>query len=159
VYNTNRMVDEYAQKFYIPSTDRWHRMSQSGFTGAKELTQWKKRVETGWKEVHVLAADTDLSDEVKVGQSVHISVPVHLGPLTPADVRVQVLFGKVNADGDLESPEILDLKDHSVSPEGRVIYTGNLECRASGLQGFAVRVLPCHGSLSYLHETGLIRWG
>jgi len=159
VYNTNRMVDEYAQKFYVPATDRWHRMSQSSFSGARELTQWKTRVETGWKEVHVLAADSDLTEEVKVGQSVRISVPVHLGPLTPADVRVQVLFGKVNADGDLEAPEILDLKDHTVSPEGRVVYTGNLECRAWGLQGFAVRVLPCHGSLSFLHETGLIRWG
>ena len=159
VYNTNRMVNEYAEKFYIPSTERWHTMSQGAFAGAKELTEWKKRVEEGWKEVHVLAAETDLTEEVKVGQIVHIRVPVNLGTLKPGDVRLQVLFGKVNPDGDIDHPEIFDLKDHTVDADGRVVYHGDLSCRASGLQGFAVRVIPCHGALSFLHETGLIRWG
>ncbi len=159
VYNTNRMVDEYARKFYLPATERWHVMSNEAFAGARELTDWKKRVEASWKDVHILAALTDVQDEVKVGHTVHITVPVHLGALMPSDVRVQVMFGKVNPDGDLEDPIIQDLTRYVTDPNGKVIYEGDLECKKSGLQGFAVRVLPSHPALSTLHETGLIRWG
>ncbi len=159
VYNTNRMVDEYAKKFYLPATERWHRMSDDNFAGARELTAWKRKIEANWKDVHVLSASTDVVDEVKVGQSVHITVPVHLGALSPQDVRVQVLYGAVNPDGDLTSPHIMDLIENTPDSEGRFVYVGEITCHSSGLQGFAVRVIPCHESLSYLHETGLIRWG
>ena len=152
-------VFEYAKKFYLPATDRWHRMSDDNFSGARELTAWKKHIETHWKEVHVLSATTDVVDEVKVGQSVHIQVPVHLGALSPKDVRVQVLYGSVNPDGDLIAPNILDLTENTPDADSRFVYSGEITCHSSGLQGFAVRVIPCHESLSYLHETGLIRWG
>lgn len=159
VYNTNRMVDEYAKNFYIPATERWYRMSDNDFSGARELTAWKKHIEAHWKEVRVLSASTDVNDEVKVGQSIHIQVPVHLAALSPQDVRVQVLYGAVNPDGDIFSPAILDLTQYTQDAEGRFVYFGEITCRSSGLQGFAVRVIPCHEALSYLHETGLIRWG
>jgi starch phosphorylase len=40
----------------------------------------------------------------------------------------------------------------------RHLFTGTIECRTSGRQGFAVRVVPGHPDMATPFEPGLILW-
>jgi hypothetical protein len=41
---------------------------------------------------------------------------------------------------------------------GRHVFTGRIDCRTSGRQGFAVRILPGNADLATPFEPGLIIW-
>jgi starch phosphorylase len=40
----------------------------------------------------------------------------------------------------------------------RHVFSGQIECRSSGRQGFAVRVVPGNADLATPFEPGLIAW-
>ena len=41
---------------------------------------------------------------------------------------------------------------------GRHLFTGRIDCRTSGRQGFSVRVLPGNADMATPFEPGLIIW-
>ena len=41
-FNTNRMVAEYASRFYVPLALRYHRLAADDFTRAKDLAAWRE---------------------------------------------------------------------------------------------------------------------
>ncbi|MBN2723853.1 MAG: alpha-glucan family phosphorylase [Deltaproteobacteria bacterium] len=156
-FNTNRMVSEYAEKFYIPADRRWNQMKKSDFSGARNLTAWKGKVKANWHEVSILNVKTKSNEGIRVGETVTIEVELNLGHLSPEDVNVQVLYGGLNPDGDLINPCVQNLS--LTSSDGSVsVYGGTVSYLNSGMQGLAVRCIPSHVGMSYLHETGLIRW-
>ncbi|MBU1222159.1 alpha-glucan family phosphorylase [Myxococcota bacterium] len=157
VFNTNRMVMEYANKFYIPAHSRWNMMRSGDYNGARNLTAWKGKVKANWHEVKIVKVETASHENVKVGETIGVKVEVTLGHLSPKDVSAQVLFGSLNPDGELVTPQVRDLSV-SETRENITVYEGTISCHNSGMQGLAVRLLPSNEALSYLHETGLIRW-
>ncbi len=160
VFNTNRMVTDYAEKFYVPALDRWNIMARDEFHGARELTSWKAKVQGAWHEVKVLTAHfSGSTEEIKVRDEVKVDVEVHLGGLSPEDVTVQALFGKVSPEEELITPTISTLSPSRELGDGRWAYSGDIQCNESGQHGFSIRLVPFNAALSFGHETGLIRWG
>jgi glycogen phosphorylase len=160
IFNTNRMVNDYARKFYLPATRRWNDLKKDQFSGAKELTSWKEKVRHSWHEVKILSANSNNGiDEIKVGEMFQVIGEIHLGSLSHEDVNVQVLYGAVNPEGNLIKPQIFNLKMDSSLDNGKWKYIGSITCINSGLHGFSIRVIPYNEALTYIHETGLVRWG
>jgi glycogen phosphorylase len=160
VFNTNRMVAEYANKFYVPLTERSNIMSKNNYELTKELTDWKFNISKNWNKIRVINVSFDKSEEIKVGQSININVKTHLDALNPEDINVHVLYGAVDPEGEIIDPQIkiLDLKNE-IDGENNWLYSGTILCNNSGIHGFATRIIPFHNSLASIHETGLIKWG
>ena len=53
VYNTNRMLYEYTQRFYLPAAMRSTHLAAEGAAGAKALAAWKARVRDAWGNVRI----------------------------------------------------------------------------------------------------------
>ena len=53
MFNTNRMIEEYASRLYVPAAQRWRRLSYDHFKKAKELALCKKELGAHWSEVRV----------------------------------------------------------------------------------------------------------
>jgi starch phosphorylase len=153
VFNTNRMVREYAETCYLPSHRREARLAASDFALAKELTVWRRKVLSTWNQVHVETVEVPPHDTLHVGDELSIKAKIPLGALTPEDVQVQLYYGVLDASDEITSPSTLTMK----SVNG--VYTGTLTCAASGQYGFSIRVLPTHDGLPNLFEPGLITWG
>jgi starch phosphorylase len=169
VYNTNRMVSEYAQKFYFPMVERYKRLGQNELEHTKELVAWKRRMGEGWHQVKVErvetsdpavagnpGADNGLSP-LCVGDNLRVTAFVRLGQLTPADVTVQVVHGVLDSNRQITQPAAQPLEWKSAA-DGLNRYEGSLPCNRSGLQGFAVRVLPAHEDAVLPQELSLITW-
>ena len=161
VFNTNRMVEEYTERCYIPSHRRYAKLAGPKLDAARELAGWRKRVQSNWSQVKVENVEAPASEMHKVGSVFPIRVNVNLGSFTPADVEVQLCHGVLDSMGEIAEPRALVLQpEASQNGSARsVVFSGQVPCYASGQFGFSVRVLPKHENLPHPYEPGLVTWG
>jgi len=158
IFNSHRMVEEYAQKMYFPAAVRFDRLAANQCQVAKDLVAWLDRVHQGWNEVRITAVESDTSGELLVYTEFNVTVHVHLGPLTPQDVKVQIYHGAIDPQEQIADYRIVDMSATGSAKDGVYVYTGTIPCRKSGLQGYTVRILPFHPDLTNSHVPGLVVW-
>ncbi|MBA4066976.1 MAG: alpha-glucan phosphorylase [Isosphaera sp.] len=159
VFNTNRMVEEYAERCYVPSHRRAAALGADHLRAAKDLAAWRRRVAGEWGQVRVEAVDAPAGETLRVGAEFPVSVRVALGAFRPDDVEVQLCHGVLDAMGEIADPRATTLLPDGRNGTGPVLFTGSVPCRASGQFGFTVRVLPKHPHLPHSFEPGLVTWG
>ncbi|HMO34446.1 MAG TPA: alpha-glucan family phosphorylase [Gemmatales bacterium] len=157
-FNTNRMVEEYIRKSYVPSHDRHEELYADNQRGARELSAWRHQVEKGWPKISISHIETDPTQEMLVGKQLDVRASVTLGDLSPNDVEVQLIHGRVDSLGNFISFEIVPMHDGERNPMGGHWYYGSFTCGYSGQYGYTVRVLPRHPFLAVPLSTGLITW-
>ncbi|MDD2706989.1 MAG: alpha-glucan family phosphorylase [Verrucomicrobiae bacterium] len=160
VFNTWRMVQEYAETFYIPAAAGKTRLMASNYKEARELAEWKKDVRRAWPQVAVreIACDHPHPFGIVVGEKISIRAKVFLGEINPDNVLVEVYYGEAN-DGELSQPATNFLEMKNRDSDGSYWYTGTIDATESGAYGFNVRVLPTHRNLNQKHELRLFAWG
>jgi starch phosphorylase len=158
VFNTNRMVRQYAEEFYIPSLDRGLYMAQNGMQRAMELARSKDGYRHRWGGVKVVGVHTSGNGHYKVGDVMQVEALVDLPDIDPKDVRVQLFAGPINATGEIENPQILNMDHARQMGPGRHLFMGRIDCGTSGRQGFALRVVPGNPDMATPFEPGLITW-
>ena len=157
VFSTNRMVAEYAERFYIPAAARMNRLSADKGR-VRSLMDWRKRLHQHGNEVKIASVDVDGGRrEFVVGSKVKVSARVSLGGVPPGDVRVQAWYGALTPEGHIGKGSHVDLALRQ-STGGDHLYEGEVECRESGSCGFAVRVVPFHEDALLPYEMPWVRW-
>ncbi|GGV60738.1 alpha-1,4 glucan phosphorylase [Streptomyces longisporoflavus] len=150
-----RMVRDYVEQLYVPAA-RAHRTL--GADAAVELAAWKTRVRAAWPRVavdHVEASATGATAEL--GATLSLRVRVHLGELSPDDVEVQSIAGRVDPEDVIADARPLPLKAvGGPDAEGRRLYEGPLALDRTGPFGYTVRILPAHRLLASGAELGLV---
>jgi starch phosphorylase len=153
---SSRMVREYVERLYAPAAES-ARALNSSFEGARELAGWKQRVRAGWESVRIDHVETSgLSDSPEVGSSLDVRVFVSLGELTPDDVDVEVVHGRVAAEDQIVDRVRVPLEVGETYEGGRYRFDGHLTLERTGPFGYTVRVLPRHPALAAPAELGLV---
>jgi starch phosphorylase len=156
-FNTNRMVGEYNDRFYMPSYQRYKDLSENDRKRAKELAHWLENVKNCWSRLKIEKINVNGSPDHKVGEVVEVNVNLHLDCLKAEDVAVQAFYGPVKSDQAIEQGEIIDLE--LVKQEGSIgHFRGGIALTGSGKVGVAIRVLPKHTDLIHPILTGNILW-
>ncbi len=159
VYNTNRMVREYTESYYLPALTHWGRLAGNGFQAAKALARWKERVRGAWPGVRVVRVTGSEERELQVGASLAVRCSVALNGLDPQDVAVEVYYGALDPFGGLVEAGARPLRHETAGEGGVHEFTGEVPCERSGKHGYAVRVLPHHPNLASRWDLGLVVWG
>ncbi len=159
VFNTHRMVQEYCERFYVPSAERYAHLAADGFVGARSLAQWRGRVTEMWPRVTVSSVADGPHGEIETGTPIRVRARVDLGMLEPKDVQVQLYMGRVDSNGDIVDghPYIMKYIDER-DGKGRLFECTDVLVNTGGRQGFNVRVLPMHADLASPLLPGLITW-
>jgi starch phosphorylase len=160
-FNTNRMVREYASMFYLPATKRWTELTDNAMAKSKDLGRWKQLVRQGFYDIRVESVSDSMSGMgagAKVGKDVTVEAVLNLGPLNPADVRVELYYGSLDEDGQLNEGLALPMEQVGQEADKRVRYAVKMPCIRSGMTGYTVRVLPQHELLADPFDMSLIRW-
>ena len=156
-FSSDRMVKAYVDRFYIPAADHFLRLSANDYAKARELAAWKAKVRQAWQQIRVVSVDSEGSADMAVGETLRLTAKIGLGSLEPSEVAVEAYYGPLRADGSLSSGRGVPLV--WAACEGEVhIFVGAVPCRASGLQGYSVRVLPHHEDVLVPNELPLIAW-
>ncbi|MDD3124456.1 MAG: alpha-glucan family phosphorylase [Candidatus Kapabacteria bacterium] len=74
-----------------------------------------------------------------VGEQVSLHIVVDLAGLSSNDVIVQILYGAVNAQGEISNPRVADC-NLIAGTENE--YEGSFECSDAGMQGYTCRLIP-----------------
>ncbi len=169
-FNTNRMVSEYVERFYFPSSIRATKLSANMLKGATDLVVWKQRLRDKWNQVKVQSVTTsvmetltkataasDSPETLSVGNMLHVTAEVRLGELTTEDVVVQAYRGPLDSNHQVTFGAGIPLVLVK-SADGVFRYEGDIDCDTTGRQGFSVRVLPYHPDAALPHELNLITW-
>ncbi len=151
-----RMVRDYTKQLYAPATGN-ARALNSDYEGARELAAWKKRVRAGWSAVRVEHVEsTGVGDAPEVGGVLTVRAFVSLGDLTPDDVEVQLLHGRVLADDTLSDALAVDLERVESYEGGRHRFDGEVTLSRPGAFGYTVRIVPRNGLLTSAAELGVV---
>lgn len=157
-FNTHRMVNEYATRYYRHSYRHHQRLMADEFAVGKRLARWRQRVIAAWPGVGVVKVDVSVPDGLQVGDPITARAWVDLGGLGIEDVTVQFCVGRIDAKSELISPIAITLFPDGNDGSSKV-YKGTTEpCGISGLHGYSVRVLPVHPDLDSPWDLGLVKW-
>ena len=158
VFSTDRMVQEYARRCYIPAFEHWERLNRDDLRLAVELARWKERLHGMWGELSIDRVEAETDREVTVGERLPIRVQITAGQIPLAEIAVEVYFGVLDSRGTIMGGEIVPLKPTG-DPGQSGHFGGELECRFCGRHGFMLRVMPRHPELGTVYDPGLILWG
>ncbi len=141
-FNCQRMVTEYRSELYEPAHGAFEAIRDGQFRAARQRVEWSRRAAEAWPQVKF--NDYGLGAEsVSSGSSVALRAEVELAGLTPQDVRVEAVVGRVGAEGELEDVQVLVLE-----PQGQhstaYLFGRDIVPYATGRLGFAVRVTLNH---------------
>jgi len=158
IFNTHRMLQEYAEGFYYPAAQRYGRLVENNFQAAQNLAAWLDQIQQNWGRVRIVSIESDARDELAVNTDASISAHVDLGALQPGDVSVQVFHGSVGPQGDITDYEIVNMTPTDQDESGCYIFVAAIHSVRSGLHGYALRILPYHADLSCPHLPGFVIW-
>ncbi len=157
-FNTNRMVQDYAEKLYLPALKRSRMLCADKLSAAVSLAQQKQRLRAGWGKLKVEEIISNTSKALGVGSQLDVASIVNLGDLKPEELCVQLYVGKLDNDGRIIDGHASDLKHVEDLGNGRHRFQGTQETTRSGRHGLAVRIVPGGKALEGIYEPGLIFW-
>lgn len=153
----SRMVSEYVTRLYTPAAESSRVACADDFAVARDLAAWKGRVAAAWPGVAVEHVEASgVGDAPSLGAPLHLRAHIRLGDLSPDDVLVQVVYGRVDADDRLVSPAYADLAAKEGYDGSRWLYSGDIVLERTGAFGYTVRVLPRHEGMVSPVEMGLL---
>lgn len=158
MFNTSRMLRDYAQQAYFKISDRHFEMYANHYQAAKELADWKANLFNHWYDIHVDSFDVAEPTEIDINQSIHAKAIINLAGLNPADVTVQIYTGRINDQDELLDGQGYAMEFASMTNDHKAIYHGTVKYQKSGYQGMSLRILPNHPHLANIYEPRLIRW-
>jgi starch phosphorylase len=155
----DRMVGDYVTKLYAPAAAGSRALAADGNAAARDLAAWKSRVRAAWPQVRIEHVEAD-GTEPSLGAALDVRVNVALGDLQPADVRVEVVYGRPGEDDEIAEPSYTTLEPDSLTahdgPAGR--FSGVVELGQPGPFGYTVRVLPAYPLIDSRAELGLVTY-
>ncbi|HEX4053562.1 MAG TPA: alpha-glucan family phosphorylase [Tepidisphaeraceae bacterium] len=158
VFNTNRMVREYTEKFYIPADVRGQTLAANNLERSVNLAKAKEMLRQRWGGIKVVGVHVGGNGHYRVGENMQVEALVDLPDVDPREVVVELYSGPITATGQIGAPHVLRMNHSKQIAGARHVFSGQIECRTSGRQGFAVRVLPGNADMATPFEPGLISW-
>jgi len=158
-FNTNRMVEEYTQRFYVPCLDNAKRLGKDEYAAAANLADWRGRVRAAWPKVEISCVEAPPVDAQPMGTVLEVTARVALGPIPVEEVLVEAYHGLMDSKGEIVDGETATLFAGETDAEGNVVFTGSIPCRRAGQRGFTVRMVPRKDGYPLdRFETGLVTW-
>lgn len=157
MFNTDRMVSEYTERFYIPASAHGKAMLDDQCQRAKALAAWKKTVRSGWGKLSL--AEVKESDYAystrQFGEPVSFQVKVNLGGLSADDVRVEAVLMRPSRKvlGDYVKSETVALEH-----QGDGLFAVQKDLQDTGNYAYRIRMYPSHPDLSHPLAMGMMKY-
>jgi starch phosphorylase len=159
-FNTNRMIEDYTEKYYHAAHKNYTGYIQDKLRISKELSAWKEKIRNLWQEVKVLDMNLEDSSMATVGSKLRVTAKVNLGKLLPEDVTVELYFGSVDQFGEISNGVAVPMDRAVMEAEGLYTYTGQMLCLQSGRFGYTIRVVPYNRNMPRKFDPELpFTWG
>jgi len=158
-FNCQRMVGEYMSQLYEPAHQSHLDVSANGFAPARDRAKWNNAVQRVWDRVRFVEMGVGAEGSVLTGRPVPIRTVVDLAGLSPKDVRVEAVVGRVGVNGNLEETQVMTLPALEQNGSGYV-FMKEFVPHQTGRLGYSLRVSPNHYDDPLTRPcNSLLKWG
>jgi starch phosphorylase len=148
-FSSSRMLADYVGRIYRPGLDAHRGRDTPGLAAAKELARWQQHLAEHWGSIRFGTPEIHAD-----GEGFDYRVPVDLGGLSPAEVRVELYAAPEGETPATPSP-IVELRP---SPrDGAMVFSARVTTHRPA-DHFTARVLPQHALAFVPAELPLIAW-
>ena len=156
MFNTNRMLMEYNNKFYKKQNDRLNKLKANNYAIAKNLANWKKHLLPFWDEIEVVSIDCPLTEHMHgwLGKEIRTVVVLNIGQLSKQDVGVEIIL-----TGERLHDHIFRQEFNIINHKGReVTYECIVRMEQTGAFDFSFRIFAKNENLAHRQDFDLIKW-
>jgi alpha-glucan phosphorylases len=156
VYNTHRMVTDYWNKMYVPTSARGKRYAADNFEVASRVAAYKQFIRSNWSGVQVRNVDIQEDDGSRNGMK-KFRAEIQLGAIWQGDIRVEA----VGSDGHRG---IWKVKLEPVQQQAKGLYvfegaSADIPTDNIWTADVNVRVTPISPDFANEFEMELAAWG
>ncbi len=156
-FNSRRMVMDYVKRLYSPASRQGKELHKENFSPAKELAQWKQKIDKEWHHVQ-LYIDSQPDEKMFRDNTFMLKVRVALGELAQEDIKVECLFDFEQDDETSSYQTSYDLNYERQLDNGEALFSLSVAIAASGKHCYAIRAYPYHQYLCHPFEAGYMQW-
>ncbi|MDR3188542.1 MAG: alpha-glucan family phosphorylase [Prevotellaceae bacterium] len=158
-FTTNRMLQDYEERYYNKLHARSKEICANDFAKAKEIAEWKRRVSRHWESIEVIFRKqlNMQEEEVMLGNVYQSEVQLDIASLDPEDVGVEMVVAEQEPNGGMK---IISTSEYTcISHVGSVAtYTIDVLPEKPGVIFAGVRLYAKHPSLPHRQDFALVRW-
>ncbi|ATW28217.1 alpha-glucan family phosphorylase [Candidatus Formimonas warabiya] len=155
-FNTDRMVKEYYEDFYLPCSQRAKLFSDQNFQVAAETQTLKQLLRENWCSIDFQSVRVEQPPHLPAGPDLVVEADIHLGPIAPKDVVVEVYTKKAGETG-LENVVLLPMSVTEDFGNGTYRFRRTIEM-TPGAAKYALRVRPHCPYFAHTFELPLVKW-
>jgi phosphorylase/glycogen(starch) synthase len=159
-FTTNRMMEDYEQRFYGRLAERGGEIEANGFGMARALAAWKGRIQAAWNDVKIIQVKRFNLDReaVVIGKSYGIEVTLDTAALSHEDIGVEFVVATQVETG--HSVKVLGTKqlDFVKTEDGNAVYAVDMVPSETGSFDFAIRIYPKNEMLAHRMDLPLVKW-
>jgi starch phosphorylase len=142
-FNSGRMVGEYISQLYEPAHQAYLEISHDCFQPARQRAKWNLRVQQVWDKVGFVEIGPGPEVSVLTGVPIPVRAVVNLAGLSPSDVRVEAVVGRIGVSGNLEETQVMSLP--AVEQNGHdCVFQREFVPHQTGRLGYSLRICPDH---------------
>ncbi|MFQ5499662.1 MAG: alpha-glucan family phosphorylase [Candidatus Zixiibacteriota bacterium] len=160
-FSAHRMLMDYADQCYVPAQRAALRLRENNYEATRQVSDWMQHMRHNWDSIAIEEVRVpDIAATVYVGQQFPISLQVRLGEISPADVDIEIISGRLNSQEQVldTQPKTAILADDADNSNGTYLYKGEVTCRQSGRFGITARITPKNDLLPHAVRPRLITW-
>jgi len=164
-FSAQRMVMDYTDVFYVPALRAASELSANGFALNREVAGWLDKISSSWEKIAIRDIRVpDVGPTVKLGQKIPVTMKVYLDSITPDDVRVEIISGRLSSQENLDTMTsvVARLSDKTSgsapAADGVYEFSGEITCQESGRFGVTARIVPQNEHLLHTKKPKLISW-
>jgi glycogen phosphorylase len=142
-FNSGRMVGEYLAQLYEPAHQACLEVSHDCFQPARDRAGWNRRVHEVWDKVGFVEIGPGPEVSVLTGLPIPVRAVVNLAGLSPQDIRVEAVVGRIGVNGNLEETQVMTLP--AVEQTGNeYVFLKEFVPHQTGRLGYSLRISPNH---------------
>lgn len=142
-FNAQRMVMEYVSQLYDPAHHSCLTVRGDHYERARDRTRWNEQVHQAWHNIRFVEVGPGPEGSVLSGRPIPMRAVVELSGLSPKEVRVEAVIGRVGANGNLEDTQVMTLP--AVEQQGSAyLFAKEFVPHQTGRLGYTLRVSPNH---------------
>ncbi len=157
VFCTRRMVQEYADNYYVRLMDRWIQFTQNNFELANRVRNYKQNIEENWHHIAIKNVHCNGCADMQKGDHLSLQANVKLGPIHHDDVIAEIAYGEEDGDG-LRNVVTVPMVMDGQAVEGEYTFAGEVPLELQGTIGYTVRVRPSNKDFAHQYEVPLATW-
>ena len=139
VFDTNRMVREYADQAYLGQGAKWHALTASQGALPRIIVKAHTRIRRGFEKLQVVEVRVADLSEIEVGDAIEAELQLDLGSLAVGEVCAELVLGHARGEHDLEQALVVPLR-HDDSKPG--LFRGVHAVDRSGGYAYGIRISP-----------------